>query len=809
MKTAYLTINFLSLFLLLVQPICMISAFAALPPQIQPILPLQTNVEQYDKFEITVDLNATFTNPYDYSDIHLSAIFTAPDEQLFQVDGFYMESFILNENNGTLYSSGENGQFKIRFAPMTVGTWSYRIKVSNQDGTTYSEPLHFNCSPSDNQGFISHNNSNYLSFSNGDQYIPIGENMAWQSHNVYHDYHKWLTALSENQGNFIRLWHAHWGLGIEWKNGWQQFEGLKQYHQKNAAYQDWLFDFCTEKKVKVMLTLQHHGQVSTNVNPEWSSNPYNAANGGMCQDVWDFFSNKEAINYTKNRLRYIVARWGYAQSIMAWELFNEVDWMNDYAEKDWMVMEWHQEMATFLKEIDPYQHLVTTSFAEATIGANMWDIPTIDLTQTHFYLDNPHLERALANGIQRALDDFQKPTLTGEFGLGIHSNMNLLDPDGIHIHNALWGALFAGGVGTGMSWWWDSYIDAQNLYYHYAPIAKVSQDISFVQQKMTPTEVNIIGALGNLSIVPTAGWGADSDDFINIYADGSTSPENIDLNIYLYGNRWNTQHKNPPTFRVYYPNNATFSVTTATQSGSRPKIAIYLDGQLALETNALPNQTYSIQIPAGQHDIKIDNTGRDWITIAGYQFENLGTQIDAYVLRSNDKKTATGWVLNNQYNYQFIDTQGRPEVAIGGQLLCDNWLNGTYQIDWYDCLTGSIILSERISIEASELVLNIPDLYWDLAFKIYPTPNPVSTNHFNKIDDFTLFPNPIKSGEALQIKHAATSSIQAVYLLDATGKMLYQFDQHLQISSKTPAGFYWVKIVNQENQSLTKPLVVR
>ena len=79
-----------------------------------------------------------------------------------------------------------------------------------------------------------------------------------------------------------------------------------------------------------MATFNNHGQVSTGVNPEWNDNPYNAANGGPATNTWDFFTNATAINLHKNRLRYIIARYGYAQSIQSWELFNEIDWTDQF-----------------------------------------------------------------------------------------------------------------------------------------------------------------------------------------------------------------------------------------------------------------------------------------------------------------------------------------------------------------------------------------------------------------------------------------------------------------------------------------------
>ena len=95
--------------------------------------------------------------------------------------------------------------------------------------TSDSSNQSFSCIESRKKGFVRSNQTNYLQFDNGEQYIPVGENMAWQNNNAFIDYRDWLTDLSDNGGNFIRLWHAHWGLGIEWKEGWNDFLGLRKY----------------------------------------------------------------------------------------------------------------------------------------------------------------------------------------------------------------------------------------------------------------------------------------------------------------------------------------------------------------------------------------------------------------------------------------------------------------------------------------------------------------------------------------------------------------------------------------------------
>jgi len=79
-----------------------------------------------------------------------------------------------------------------------------------------------------------------------------------------------------------------------------------------------------------LLSLDHHGQVSSTTDANWSDNPYNATNGGPAP-IPGFLSNARARSFIKNRFRYIMARYGYSANIMCWELFNEVEWTDNFA----------------------------------------------------------------------------------------------------------------------------------------------------------------------------------------------------------------------------------------------------------------------------------------------------------------------------------------------------------------------------------------------------------------------------------------------------------------------------------------------
>ncbi len=803
-------------------PVLLLTArIFAQAPVITAATPLSNNVEQWEKFEVTLAVTANWANPYDYDDIRVAAIFTDPDGLTKAVDGFFIQEYnITNTQTGAITPAG-NGVFKVRFAPNKTGIWKYTLSAINAAGTGSFAEQTFSCiAPSSpkNKGFVRSGQTNYLNFDAGEQYIPVGENIGWQLNNVYVDYQNWLTKLSDNGGNFFRMWQCSWGLGIEWKNGTSGYAGLRKYKQTSAFYQDWLFDYCAERGIYIQLCLQNHGQVSTNVNPEWNDNPYNTANGGPCANTWDFFTNATAKAHVKNRLRYIVARWGYARSIMNWELFNEVNWTDQFEQKKGDVAAWHLEMAAYLKSIDPYNHLVSTSYADDSEDPAVWNQPDIDFTQTHYYVNTPNLERVLVAGARKYLNDFGKPTMTGEFGLSpAGGELSTLDPNGIHFHNSLWGTLFGGSLGSGMSWWWDSYIDPKNLYYHFAPVSAVAQSIPFKTSNLSPAAATISGVPSDLSLTPTqTGWGGLADTSFTIQQ-GEVVPTGAALSSFLYGSQWNTQFRRPPVFQVNYPASGQFKVKTGGDTGQAPKITIWVDGIKVLEQAAQTNQTYSANVSAGSHTIKVDNTGTDWISIAGYSFTGLGSAVDAYVLKSENQNKLAGWLLNNRYNHEYVKANGVPPVASAALLQVPNVQNGAYLTKYYDCLTGALLSTEPVTVTNGTLTLTLPDLLWDAAFLVDDLP--VGINELDQHLAFNVSPNPAAPGSPVTLDFAATQSTPLnISLLDMEGRALQvlftgdtaagQQQLRLSLPGDLAAGIYWVKMEGANGKVGTRAVVV-
>jgi hypothetical protein len=795
-----------------------VTLFAQAPSAIVAT-PVNTTVAKLDKFELAVSFIGSYTNPYDYNDITVRGFFTAPGGRKDTVDGFFIQDYTLNTSNGSVTASGP-GSFKIRFAPNETGSWQYAVEVMNTLGAAATATQSFQCNTSVAKGFVRKNETNYLNFDNNEQYIPVGQNQAWHQNNIYLDYKSWLQKLSDNKANIIRIWQAVWGFGIEWKNGADGYLGLKRYKQTSAYYTDWLMDECKSKGVYIMFCINHHGMVSSTVNPNWPESPYNAVNGGPCANTWDFFSNTTAKSLHKNRLRYIVARWGYSQSIMSWELFNEVDWTDNFATYKNTVKDWHIEMAGYLKSIDVYKHLVTTSYGSSVNDPDTWNNTAIDFTQTHNYTGTPNIENVLAATSADYVNQYNKPTLNGEFGIDAGNiSLSTIDPEGIYIHNSIWATTFSGALGAGMSWWWDNYINPQNLYRHYKPLSELIATLSLKNdnyKKITATTTG--GGTADIVLSPGIGFAvAGASTFTIDAASGTSTPAASQLSSYLFGNIFNTQYRNPPAFTVTFPVAGQFKVITGSSAGTAPKVNIFLDGVSVLVQDAVINSTYTINVPAGAHTIKADNLGTDWINISNYTFTNIGSPINSYILKSADSAKAAGWVHNKKYNWQHVKDNGAPAVVSGTTLTIPGMKNGSYMVQFTNCITGMTMSTASATASSNNLVIVLPAIAWDVAVTaVFGGVTPVVD--LSTARQLKIYPNPLNNTRLFLEYDLTEVSKVSIDLFDIKGRKAAiifhgkqlpgpQFIEWNAIANKIKAGFYMVRF-SIGKEVFTKKIII-
>jgi hypothetical protein len=430
-------------------------------PKIESLTVAKNQVQKYKKFEVDVNFTGTYQYPFDSKDIALDAEFVSPSGETYTIAGFLYNAKI----NGIKI---ENPQWKIRFSPNEIGAWKYKVTVKNHKGEDESEYYKFNCVTSDEAGFIkvSKIDPKYFEFDSGKFYYAIGQNVAWANDKDSFDY--FFKKMSENGYNWTRMWMSSWQFAIEWLDI-GHFHGLGIYSLENAQYLDEVIELTDKYDLYFQLVLNNHGQLSTQVDAEWLNNPYNVKNGGPCNNPQDFFTNPEAKDLFKQRMRYIVARWGYSPNIMAWELWNEVTLVDDYnLEND---LSWSNEMAAYIKEIDPFDHMITSSYF-GNFPKEVWKMPAIDYGQIHMY--TPEIVTTIT-GLYNIMNSYNKPYFVGEFGTSNLDGIDRMDPHATNQHAALWSQFMTPSAGDAMCWEWDNHIDPNNLYYHWKALAEFAK----------------------------------------------------------------------------------------------------------------------------------------------------------------------------------------------------------------------------------------------------------------------------------------------------------------------------------------------
>lgn len=383
------------------------------------------SVGLFDLFEISFTLGNTYSNPYDPDTIQVYAVFYGPNDTIFKADAFYYEDYTFQKvTTGLDYyekvsDSLNDVGWRIRFTPTIVGNWSFTITAEDIHGSVTipnngARRYHFVCSSvNEANGFISKANTRYLKrdvVKNGqrqfESYFPIGPNIAWYDSRDYgtykqprgiYQYERYFDSL-DGRANYIRIWLSRYqALSLygpeftHYENGEPKVYFDSTINQKDSAELDWIIAYAAQHGIAIMPCVFISGSFDQNtVNPsKWKNNPFNTILG--LENPCCFFTNADAKRITKNLLRYIVSRWGYATNIMAWEFWNEVEQMfcmcEGYKHIEQDVLEWHQEMYSYLHGCDPYNRCVSTSLGGLSnypyLSSELFQI--MDFVQLHKY----------------------------------------------------------------------------------------------------------------------------------------------------------------------------------------------------------------------------------------------------------------------------------------------------------------------------------------------------------------------------------------------------------------------------------------
>ncbi len=686
----------------------------------------------HEAAEWTLDLPGSFDNPFDPAVIAVDVTFTKAKADPVTVPAFW---------DGV--ADEATTQFRVRFAPPAAGTWTARWHARSVGAWKGGEAVDFDVVEGDSRGFIGvAGNGRYFAFDDGSTYFPIGANIAWpatEDHlrvSVYSDY---FAKLAGGGGNAARLWMGNRKMMIE-------PEVAGRYDLETARAFDGILDDAQTQGIGVFLCLMNYREFVDRDAwgpANWPPHPYNSANGGPAKTSADFFTNNEARRLFKARLRYLVARYGAFTSVACWELINEQEFAKVGGLEDW-----NNEMMGYLADIDPYDHLISTS-AKVPAAVNAQE--TMSFTQAHLYGggSQPQMADAIVDAVQNHAQ-YDKPHLISEIGLNGRSSDVNYDPTGIGtpLHNAAWAAAISGSAGSAFNWWWEDYINTLDLWDTYASLSTFAATIDWAGRDYRPIDVldayqaDIDASrLGDAEVAAVRNWSAMDPTPIRLLPNGTASSA---VPRYLIGAENEELHA-PLSFDINLPragqviarfNGVSDFAVVRLLVDDEPVSDIMLSGlpggpgvsNAKLSDEGMYQSDIDVaatfDLPAGQHVITLDTVGGDWAKLTSLIFTNAVEQrradLSTYALRDEATGDTVLWLLDRTSNH-LTDARAEVHRELDDVRLIVPIASGhvPYRVTWWDTRSGSHT-SQDVKAEGAELLLDVPAFSRDIAIRITP-----------------------------------------------------------------------------------------
>lgn len=412
---------------------------------------LQTKIHNYVTEQVVPPSQKL--NPFWDTDIRVFGEFkhSSSGDEIF-IDGFYTRDFesvifdtpIPPDNLASGYNHEEyysktgyyeeietEYPFRVRFAPPKNGLWQCRIFVQVNGQTIHITPqFDFTVVESGKKGYVKAGNRYFMQ--DEKTFFPLGCNLPNPEHNSiwdpeiapylrnfngdlgtsaydsrreiprsYRAYKEAMTALADNGANFFRIIMFPNSNDIE-------YEKLGNYYDRmNMAME---MDKILEKAEELDLYVRWNMQIHFNF--QKSADAYHR------RWTWDdtgmvycyralvdsdnsqlFFTHEESKAAYKQRLRYILARWGYSTHIAMFELFSEINSLGspdgksgDYEQNISFrnaIGEWHNEMSTYLKQhYYGKKHLIGPSYVRSRrrLGDFTTSFNSIDFASCNWYV---------------------------------------------------------------------------------------------------------------------------------------------------------------------------------------------------------------------------------------------------------------------------------------------------------------------------------------------------------------------------------------------------------------------------------------
>jgi hypothetical protein len=396
----------------------------------------------------------------------------------------------------------------VRFTPKEEG--EYRFQALR--GSDVVEEGSFTSLATDHPGYVQVSSADprYFAYSSGAPYCAVGVNLCAvpmyalprgmehfevgsQSATLgLNEYRRWFRLLSENGGNFTRIWLSNAYLQTEGEQA-----GITDPLKFNRL--DGLIELAREYGIRLKLCFDHFRafQSENPVTKSFFMRKYSDPRTGReatSMDGWLADARWQELWFQK--VQAYLARYGGDPVVMAWELWNEMDCV----EGSWeAVREWTRIMLARIKAQEPDQLVVQSlgSYDEQhkqRVQDDLRDMPEMDFQQVHRYLDQgAPWEICNVDPVAFSIQAVQatrrpdRPNLLAETGAVNDRHTGpfryyRMDNRGIIFHDTTFPAFFAGAGGSGHNWFWDSYVDQKNLWGQLKPFADLLAGVALDQE---------------------------------------------------------------------------------------------------------------------------------------------------------------------------------------------------------------------------------------------------------------------------------------------------------------------------------------
>lgn len=458
------------------------------------------SVGKYETYEVQFRLDQTFENPFDPEQVSVTAEITPSSGKGWTVFGFFTQDYRREAVDGLERLTAEGRPYwAVRIVPREEGKHTYRLVIKTPNHRTVLKPRNFAVSTSGRKGYVrvSRKDPKYWEFENGDFFYPVGHSVHASYDEHYHTMQKREKPVRDRRTlfydeafgkmgaageTFTEIWMCPWWMELEWISDWHPYKGLGRYNLENAWCLDHIFRLAERYDIRLQIALMNHGELSyTSSDPDWETSPYFTQNGGFLKRPKEWFESERAQKLWRQKLRYIVARWGGSTNLFGWVVISESDLVGPYS--TWttrggagrrIYTRWCTDTAKYLQSIDPGGHPITNHYYGnyRHLDKELFRRPVMGYMASDAYREGRHLIDQFMGtvGLQH---EMRKPIVVSEYGgdwCGATDN-NLRAEQ----HGGIWAAYMIGMSSTPMFWWFE-FVDEQELYGTYGAFSKFIKD---------------------------------------------------------------------------------------------------------------------------------------------------------------------------------------------------------------------------------------------------------------------------------------------------------------------------------------------